>query len=122
MSQQRIPPEVQQLLTQYQVLRDNYVKLDSELRVIEAELVEIDQVLDTLKNTSDDTEVYKIVGHVLIKKKKDEIVNELQERKELLNIKKEKYKNQLSVLEKQISDLDSKIKETLAKYGINIGQ
>jgi prefoldin beta subunit len=104
------------------VLRDNYVKLDSELRVIEAELVEIDQVLDTLKNTSDDTEVYKIVGHVLIKKKKDEIVNELQERKELLNIKKEKYKNQLSVLEKQISDLDSKIKETLAKYGINIGQ
>ncbi len=121
MSQQSIPPEVQQLLAQYQVLRDNYVKIDAELRLIEAELLEIDQVLDTLKTAEEDTEVYKVIGQIMIKKKKDEIIKELEERKELLGIKKEKYKNQLSILEKQINELDKKVKETLAKYGIKIG-
>ena len=121
MSQQKIPPEVQQLLAQYQALRENYVRIDSELRLLEAELVEIDQVLDTVKSAEEGTELYKIVGHILIKKSKDEIIKELEERKELLGIKKEKYKNQLKAMEKQISELDSKIKEVLARYGVKIG-
>ncbi len=121
MSQQRIPPEVQQLLTQYQMLRDNYVKIDAELKLVDAELAEIEQVLDTLNSIEGEAEVYKAIGRVMVKKGKEDVIKELEERKEFLGIKKEKYKNQLAVLQKQINDLERKLKETLAKYGMRIG-
>ncbi|NAZ27224.1 MAG: prefoldin subunit beta [Thermogladius sp.] len=121
MSEQKLPPEVQQLIAQYQAMRESYVKVDSELKLVEAEISEIDNVLENLQYLQNSTEVYKLIGQVLVKKSKDEVVKELQERKELLNLKKEKYKKQLEVLGKQLSDLEVKIREVLSKYGL-VGQ
>ncbi|MMZ70583.1 prefoldin subunit beta [compost metagenome] len=67
-----------------------------------------------------ETDIYKMVGHVLVKKPRDEIIKELEERKEILGIKKDKYKKQLEILEKQISDLEKRLRELLAKYGITV--
>ncbi|AFK50842.1 prefoldin, beta subunit [Thermogladius calderae 1633] len=117
MSEQRLPPEVQQLIAQYQAMRESYVKVDSELKLVEAEISEIDNVLENLQYLQDSTEVYKLIGQVLVKKSKDEVVKELQERKELLSLKKEKYRKQLEVLSRQLADLESKIREVLSKYG-----
>lgn len=121
MSEQKLPPEVQQLIAQYQAMKESYVKVDSELKLVEAEISEIDNVLENLQYLQNSTEVYKLIGQVLVKKSKDEVVKELQERKELLNLKKEKYKKQLEVLGKQLSDLEAKIREVLSKYGL-VGQ
>ncbi len=120
MSQQRIPPEAQKILSEYQVLRENYVKIDAELKLIESELVEIDSILDTLKNLSEETEVYKLIGHIMVKKKKEDVIKELEERKELLTIKKEKYRNQLTLLEKKLKETSEQLKNILGKYGISI--
>jgi prefoldin beta subunit len=121
LSQQKLPPEVQQLLTQYQTLRENYAKLDAELKLVESELTDIDHILDVLNNLKEETEIYKLVGHILVKKKREEVIKELEERKEILGIKKEKYKRQLEILGKQLGELEKKLKETLARYGITIG-
>ena len=118
MSEQKLPPEVQQLIAQYQAMKESYVKVDSELKLVEAEISEIDNVLENLQYLQNSTEVYKLIGQVLVKKSKDEVVKELQERKELLNLKKEKYKKQLEALGKQLSDLEAKIREVLSKYGL----
>jgi prefoldin beta subunit len=120
-SEQKLPPEVQQLIAQYQAMKESYVKVDSELKLVEAEISEIDNVLENLQYLQNSTEVYKLIGQVLVKKSKDEVVKELQERKELLNLKKEKYKKQLEALGKQLSDLEAKIREVLSKYGL-VGQ
>jgi prefoldin beta subunit len=120
-SEQKLPPEVQQLIAQYQAMKESYVKVDSELKLVEAEISEIDNVLENLQYLQNSTEVYKLIGQVLVKKSKDEVVKELQERKELLSLKKEKYKKQLEVLGKQLSDLEAKIREVLSKYGL-VGQ
>jgi prefoldin beta subunit len=121
MSQQRIPPEAQKLLSEYQALQNNYVKIDAELRLIETELAEIDNILDTLKTVKEETEIYKLVGHIMVKKSRDDVVKELEERKELLSIKKEKYKNQLSLLEKKLKELNEQIKSILERHGIAVG-
>ncbi|MEM0001850.1 MAG: prefoldin subunit beta [Desulfurococcaceae archaeon] len=118
MAEKTLPPEVQQLLIQYQTLREHYSRIETELRIVEAELSEIDNIMDTLKNMAEDTELYKAVGHILVKKSKAEVTKELEERKELLVIKRDKYKKQLEFLTKQISDLENKLREVLAKYGI----
>lgn len=122
MSQQKLPPEVQQTLISYQTLRETYAKLEAELKIVESELAEIEQILSNIKDLPEDAEIYKLVGHVMVKKKKEDMTKELEEKKELLEIKKTKYKNQLDILAKQISDTESKLKELLSKYGMSVGR
>jgi len=118
MSEKSLPPEIQQLVIQYQTLREHYSRIETELRVVEAELSEIDNIVDTLKHVGDEAELYKATGHILIRKSKSEILKELEERKELLTIKRDKYKKQLDFLIKQINELENKLRDALAKHGI----
>ncbi|MFZ8782448.1 MAG: prefoldin subunit beta [Desulfurococcaceae archaeon] len=117
-----LPPEIQQLLIQYQAVREQYARIEAELRAVEAELSEIDSINSTLKDLDDNVELYKSVGHILVRKTRSEILKELEERKELLTIKRDKYKKQLDFLNKQIQELENKLREALAKHGITIGQ
>jgi len=117
-----LPPEVQQLIIQYQTLREHYARIETELRTVEAELSEIDSINDALKNLDDSVELYKSVGHVLVKKTRSEVLRELEERKELLTIRRDKYKKQLDFLNRQIQDLENKLRDALARHGISIGQ
>jgi prefoldin beta subunit len=118
MAEKPLPPEVQQLILQYQTLREHYLKIETELRVVEAELSEIDNILDNIKNLSDNAELYKAVGHILVKRTKSEVVKELEERKELLVIKREKYRKQLEFLNKQLSEAENRLREAMVKYGL----
>lgn len=113
-----LPPEVQQLLMQYQTLREHHARIEAELRIVESELSEVEGIVDTLKNLGDDAELYKAVGHILVKKTKSEVWKELEERKELLVIKRDKYRKQLEFLNKQINDLENRIREALEKHGL----
>ncbi|MEM1555330.1 MAG: prefoldin subunit beta [Desulfurococcaceae archaeon] len=122
MSQQRqLPPEIQKMIDQYQAIRENYVNLNVELKAIESELVDIDHLLNILKGLNENAELYKLVGHVLIKMSRDEIVRELEERREILVLKKDKYSKQLEIISKQLKEFEDKIRESLSKYGITIG-
>ncbi|MEM1627915.1 MAG: prefoldin subunit beta [Desulfurococcaceae archaeon] len=121
MSEKPLPPEVQQMIIQYQTMRDHYARIDAELKLIEAELSDVNNILDILRNVGDDAELYKVVGHVLIKRSKSDIVKELEERKEILIVKRDKYKKQLEFLNRQINELENRLKELLTKYGITIG-
>jgi prefoldin beta subunit len=122
MSRKTLPPEVQQLIVQYQTLKETHAKIDAELKLTEAELTDVDTVLNTVKNLEDTAELYKVVGHILVKKGKNDVIKELEERKEILSLKRDKYKKQLDFLVKQISELEAKLKEALGKYGITVGQ
>lgn len=122
MSQQRqLPPEIQKMIAQYQAVRENYVKLDVELKAVESELVDIDHLLNVLRGLNENAELYKMVGHVLIKASRDEIIKELEERREILALKKDKYSKQLELIGKQLKEYEDKIRENLSKYGITVG-
>ncbi|MEZ0393906.1 MAG: prefoldin subunit beta [Desulfurococcaceae archaeon] len=122
MGERGLPPEVQQALAQYQALRESYARMDNELRLIEAELAEVENTLDSVASLADNVELYKMVGHVLFRKTKEEVVKELNERKELLSIKRDKYRRQLEILSSQINELENKIRSLLTKYGLGAGQ
>ncbi len=116
--QQRLPPEVQQALIEYENLRNMLAKIEAELKLTEGELAEIDEILSNLKELPDEVELFKSIGHILIKKDKESIKKELEERKELLQLKQQKYKNQIDILRKQVAESEKKLKDLLAKYGI----
>ncbi|MEM1643547.1 MAG: prefoldin subunit [Desulfurococcaceae archaeon] len=122
MSIESLPPEVRQKAVKYDSLRNMLLKLEAELRAAESELREVNEIMDTLKNLPENIEVYKSVGHVLIKESKDAIYKELEERKELLTIKLQKYKNQVELLRKQVSESERELKESLERHGISFEQ
>lgn len=122
MSEQRLPPEVQQALIEYENLRNLLARVETELRLTENELIEIENILSNLKELPEDAEIYKSIGHILIKKKKEDVAKELEERKEFLQIREQKYKNQVELLRKQLAESEKKLRDLLAKYGIRVGQ
>ena len=75
------------------------------------EQMESDKALETLKETDASNKVYKSVGAVLVERPKDEVVKELEERKEFLDMR-------LNVIKKQEDKTREKmtgIQETLQK-------
>jgi prefoldin beta subunit len=67
---------------------------------------EMDSALEELKKITEKEKVYKIVGPILIEVNKDEIVKELNEKKETLN-------SRLEILEKQ----EERLRKNLVELG-----
>ena len=83
---------------------------------IEMEIAESDKALEVLKEVADESKVYKSAGAVLVEKKRDQVIKELEERKEFLDMR-------VKVLQKQEDKTKEKLtglQETLQKeLGIN---
>ncbi|MEM5821190.1 MAG: prefoldin subunit [Candidatus Aenigmatarchaeota archaeon] len=86
------------LLTQQQ-----YQNVVLEIETLKLRNKEIEEVLEEL-NKTDKNDAYKLVGNVLIKRSKQEIINELNEEKELIELR-------LKNLEKHKQKLEEKLKE-----------
>ncbi|BCS92064.1 prefoldin subunit beta [Metallosphaera javensis (ex Sakai et al. 2022)] len=113
---ERIPPELQTQLLKLQQLQSQLERLTYEKSVIEGELREVNEVLKELANIPQDSPVYKIVGNLLIKQDRTNVQNELNERKELLELKSRTYQKQEGLLRKQFEDLQKKVNELIQKY------
>jgi len=72
------------------------------------ELTEIEQALSELQKAAEDAVIYKAAGSLLIRTDKAKVTADLNERKELLNMR-------ASVLGKQEERLRSQMKELQAK-------
>ncbi|MEM5828210.1 MAG: prefoldin subunit [Candidatus Aenigmatarchaeota archaeon] len=86
------------LLTQQQ-----YQNVILEIETLKLRSKEIEEVLEELNKTEKE-EAYKLVGNVLIKTSKQNLINELKEENELITLR-------LKNLEKHKQKLEEKLKE-----------
>jgi len=108
MSAGQMPPWLQEQLMKMQQSQQNLQAMMQQKQQIEMEKIETDKSLEELKKASDDDMVYKHAGSILIKSTKKELIDELEERKEL-------SKTRSTVLEKQEIRLKETLKEQEAK-------
>jgi len=108
MSSGQMPPWLQEQLMKMQQSQQNLQAMMQQKQQIEMEKIETDKSLEELKKASDDDMVYKHAGSILIKSTKKDLIDELEERKELT-------KTRSTVLEKQESRLKETLKEQEAK-------
>jgi len=108
MSAGQMPPWLQEQLMKMQQSQQNLQAMMQQKQQIEMEKIETDKSLEELKKASDDDMVYKHAGSILIKSTKKELIDELEERKELT-------KTRSTVLEKQENRLKETLKEQEAK-------
>ncbi|BBG24411.1 prefoldin subunit beta [Sulfuracidifex tepidarius] len=113
---EKLPPELQTQLGKFQQLKDQLDKLLQEKAVVEGELKEINKVLEELSSLPADATLYKIVGNIFVKTEKAKVESELNDRKDLLELRSKAYQKQEGLLRKQLEDLQSKINDMLSRY------
>lgn len=104
MSEQELPPWLREQLSRLQQLQQNLQAVMMQKQQVELEIVETDRALEELRKIEGDNAVYKGAGPLLIKTNKDDVLKELEERKELSNTR-------LTVLGKQEIRIKDNLKE-----------
>ena len=111
-SGQQMPPWLQEQIGKLQQSQQNLQSIMAQKQQVEMDSAEADKALEELKKASDDDQVFKHAGSILIKSTKNVLVEELEERKELaktqiivLTKQEERIKTSLQEQEKKIQEM-----------------
>lgn len=113
---EQIPPELQTQLVKLQQLQEQLNRLLAEKSIIDSELREINSILEELSKLPQDVTIYEIIGNLLVKKERANVEKDLNERKELLELRAKVYQRNESNLRKQLEEVQKKVNELMAKY------
>ena len=108
-----LPPHVQERLLRLQQLQRNLQTILAQKQQIELEQNETDQALAELKNLTADAVIYKSIGSLLVKARKNKVEADLKERKELLDTREKVLGKQEKRMRSQLTELQSKLKRDL---------
>ena len=109
----RLPPQVQQRLLRLQQLQQTLQAVLTQKQHLELEFTEVEQALSELKKLTDSATIYKSIGSLLVKAKKGKVTTELNERKDLLNMRINVLGKQEERLRAQVKDLQTKLQRDL---------
>jgi prefoldin beta subunit len=121
MSEQEIPPWLREQLARLQQLQQNLQAIMMQKQQLEAESVEIEKATEELKKSEQDEAVYKSVGPLLIKTKKDDTLKELDEKKDLANTRLVVLGKQETRVKENLKEVENKINEMI-RMGQGQGQ
>ena len=113
MSQPELPPALREQLARYDQTQQNLQAVLAQKQQVELELGETDKALEELGKASDSEAVYKFAGNLLVKVKKEDIVKELREKKELANTRKMVLTKQETRFRESLKDLQTKIDDAV---------
>jgi len=109
----RLPPQVQQRLLRLQQLQQTLQAVLTQKQQLELEFTEVEQALSELEKLTDSATIYKSIGSLLVKAKKSKVTTELNERKDLLNMRINVLGKQEERLRTQVKDLQTKLQRDL---------
>lgn len=109
----RLPPEIQERLARLQQLQSTLQSLVLQKQRLDLELRETERALKTLDGVPPGTKAYKSVGAILVEKKKDELVNELSERKEFLEMRSKVISRQENKTRERLTSLQQRLQKEL---------
>ncbi|MEP0825388.1 MAG: prefoldin subunit beta [Nitrososphaera sp.] len=111
MSEQELPPWLREQVSRLQQLQQNLQAIMMQKQQLEVESVETDRALEELKKAGPDDAVYKNAGSVLIKAKKEDVIKELEEKKELSNTRVMVLGKQEARVKENLKEVENKINE-----------
>lgn len=113
MSQPELPPILREQLARYEQAQQNLQAVLAQKQQVELELSETEKALEELSKASDTEAVYKFAGNLLVKVKKENVVKDLGEKKELANTRKMVLAKQETRFKETLKDLQTKIDESV---------
>ncbi len=113
MSQAPLPPQLQEQLVRLQQLQQTYQVVMSQRQQLDREQLEVNRALGELEKMSDKDIVYKSLGAILVKSTRKKLIEELTERKELLDMRIKVITKQQSRTEEQLKALQQRVQQRL---------
>jgi len=110
---EQLPEGIQERLARLQQLQNIVQSLSLQRQRIELELNEAEQALKTLEGLASDAKVYKSIGAILVEKPRDEVVKELNESKELLQLRSKALEKQENKARERLNSLQQAIQKEL---------
>lgn len=114
---ERVPPEVEAKYSKYVKLRDTLAAITQERVTLEGAISEIDDVLEKINRLSADVELYKLVGYVMVRSSRDEVIAELKNRREELELRLKAVKSQEEYLRREVDRLAGELRTLLGGTG-----
>ena len=112
---QQIPPMVQEQLLKLQQTQQNLQMIMAQKQQLELEQLETEKALVELNKANDDDMVFKHAGTILIKSNKKDLIEELEEKKELAKTKASLLAKQEERLKTGLKEQETKIQEMIKK-------
>ncbi|MDT7891151.1 MAG: prefoldin subunit beta [Thermoproteota archaeon] len=113
---QQLPPEIQNLVLKARQLEEQLRLVVTRRQQIKLELLEIESVKEELEKLPDDSVVHKQVGNVLIKKDKKSVYEEINDRKETLQLQDLALEKQEANLRKQFESTSRELENAIRRY------
>ena len=117
MSEQELPPWLREQVSRLQQLQQNLQAIMMQKQQLEIENVETDRALEELKKAGADDAVYKAAGSVMVKAKKDDVVKDLEEKKELGATRVKVLEKQETRVKENLKEVETKINEMIRGAG-----
>ncbi|HYY70828.1 MAG TPA: prefoldin subunit beta [Nitrososphaeraceae archaeon] len=112
MSEEKLlPPWITEQILRLQQIQQNLQAIMMKKQEIEQEIAETDTILEEIKKLDGDNKIYKRYDNLLIKSKREDILEEFKEKKVTLNTR-------MLVVEKQESRVNDNLKEVENKISI----
>ncbi len=112
-SNQQIPPWLQEQIAKLQQTQQNLQMTASQKQQLEFENIETEKSLEELKKVSDDDAVFKFAGTILVKSNKQTLLEDLEEKKELIKTRTTVLVKQEDKLKASLKEQESKIQEMI---------
>ena len=113
MSEQELPPWLREQVARLQQLQQNLQAIMMQKQQVELEVAETDRALEEIKKTGIEDVVYKSAGPLLIKSKKDDVIKELEEKKELSNTRVMVLTKQETRVKDNLKEVENKINQMI---------
>ena len=113
MREQELPPWLREQVSRLQQLQQNLQAIMMQKQQLEVEMAETDRALQELKKASPEDAIYKNAGSVLIKAKKEDVLKELEEKKELSNTRVMVLGKQETRVKENLKEVENKINEMI---------
>jgi len=107
----KLTPEAQQIVVQIQSFQQLLQNILVQKESIGVQNIEIDNALEELSKTKEGEEIYKAVGPILVKAEKENLVKELNEKKESIETKLKSFEKQEEKTKEKLTELQKKIQE-----------
>ncbi len=110
-----LPPQVQNLVAQLQQIQQQLQLIVGQKAQVEAMLEEARQALEELQKVGEDATIYKAVGSILVKATKENVIKELNEKKESFEIRIKTLERQEERLRERFAELQKKLQGFLGQ-------
>ncbi|MBR9699473.1 prefoldin subunit beta [Candidatus Woesearchaeota archaeon] len=102
--------EAEEKISQLQLYEQSLQNLLMQKQQFQGQLIEIESALKELEKSS---ESYKIVGNVMVKAKKDDVIKDLDEKKSALDMRLKSLEKQEESIKKKAESLRSEVMDKI---------